>query len=87
MGKPIPIDVNPSPDIALDPAPVAAALGLATDAFLRLLETRRISQLCERGTGAEEGLYRASFYHGRTRVRMVLDRDGRQVGPLDIRAP
>lgn len=85
MGSPIPIDVNPSPDIALDPAPVAAALGLATAEFLRLLETRRISQLCERGTGEDAGLYRASFYHGRTRVRVVLDRTGRQVGPLEVR--
>ena len=85
MGNPIPIDVNPSFDIALDPAPVAAALGLSTAEFLRLLETRRISQLCERGTGEDAGLYRASFYRGRTRVRVVLDHAGRQVGALEIR--
>jgi hypothetical protein len=38
--------------------------------------------LCERGTGADEGLVRASFYIERRRVRLVVDRDGRILSPV-----
>jgi hypothetical protein len=38
--------------------------------------------LCERGTGADDGLYRASFYIERRRARLVVDADGRVVEPV-----
>ena len=41
---------------------------------------RKVAVLCERGTGADAGLYRASFYIERRRARFVVDADGRIVG-------
>ena len=81
MGKPIAIDVNPSRAVEIDAAPVAAGLGLEIAEFRRLMEQRRITVLCERGTGTDAGLYRASFYHGAKRVRLVVDGDGRPLEP------
>ena len=86
MAKRIAIDLNPAFEIAIDPAPIAQALALESTAFLRLLEQRKISQLCERGTGEDEGLYRASFYHRGRRARVVVDRQGRMVGEVEQRA-
>lgn len=83
MAKRIAIDLNPAFEIAIDPAPIAQALALESTAFLRLLEQRKISQLCERGTGEDEGLYRASFYHRGRRARVVVDRQGRMVGEVE----
>lgn len=86
MAKRIAIDLTPAFEIAIDPAPIAQALALEPAAFLRLLEQRKISQLCERGTGEDEGLYRASFYHRGRRARVVVDRQGRMVGEVEQRA-
>lgn len=63
-------------DVEIDAAPVARGLGLEEADFRQLMEDRRIALLCERGTGEDAGLYRASFYHGTRRVRVVVDRDG-----------
>ena len=86
MGKSIPLDlINPAFEIAIDAAPIAAALGLEQDVFLRLLEQRKIDRLCERGTGEDAGLYRATFYHGARRARVVVDRRGHFAGPVEQR--
>lgn len=89
MGKRIPIDLHTidqqhAIEIVIDGAPIARALGLDTATFLRLLALRKIDQLCERGTDEDAGLYRASFYHQRKRVRVVVDREGRQQGGLEV---
>lgn len=83
MAKSIPIRLNPKFEIEIDGAQVASAFGLATDEFKRLLDDRKIAQLCERGTGVDEGLYRTTFYHGQKRVRLVVDREGRLVGAIE----
>jgi hypothetical protein len=80
MGKPIPIDLNPSHTVEIDAALVAFGLGLQVADFRRLMEDRNISVLCERGTGEDAGLYRASFYYQDKRVRLVVDRDGKPCG-------
>lgn len=80
MGKPIPIDLNPAPSVEIDAAVVARGLGLAVADFRLLMEHRRIAVLCERGTGEDTGLYRASFYYEGQRVRLVVDRDGNPCG-------
>ena len=85
MGKSIPLDLNPALEIEIDAAPIAAALGLAPAEFLQLLELRKIDRLCERGTGEDAGLYRATFYHGTKRARVVVDRQGRFVGDVEQR--
>lgn len=85
MGKSIPLDLTPALEIEIDAAPIAAALGLEQDVFLRLLGQRKIDRLCERGTGEDAGLYRATFYHGARRARAVVDRHGHFVGPVEQR--
>lgn len=83
MRKPIPIEVNPSPAIEIDGALVAGGLGLALDRFRQLMDQRSITVLCERGTGDDAGLYRASFYHEGNRVRLVVDGDGNPIPNRD----
>jgi hypothetical protein len=67
----------PRPTIHVDAAAVAEELGLAIDEFRRLMDAGRIRTLSERGTGPELGLYRLSFWHGKRRVRIVTDHEGR----------
>jgi hypothetical protein len=62
--------------IEIEGAVVAHALGLEVDAFRQLMTDRKITMLCERGTGEDSGCYRATFYHGSRRVRLVVDQDG-----------
>lgn len=86
MGKSIPLELNPAIEIEIEAAPIATALGLAQEDFLRLLALRKIDQLCERGIDADTGLYRASFYHGTKRARVVVDRQGHFVGDVELRS-
>lgn len=80
MAKPIPISLEEhAPAIEIEAALVAEGLGLAPAEFLQLLEDRKITQLCERGTGPDAGLYRASFYYAGKRVRLVVDASGHVV--------
>ena len=79
MGKSIPIDLNPSRAVEFDGALVSTGLGLALADFRQLMEHRKITVLCERGTGEDAGLYRASFYHEGKRVRLVVDEDGNPI--------
>ena len=65
--------------IAIDGALVARKLGLETEAFRQLMENRKVSVLCERGTGEDAGLYRATFYFQDRRFRAVVDGSGRIV--------
>ena len=85
MGRRIAIDLNPAFEIVIDGAPIARAFGLDTATFFRLLAMRKIDQLCERGIDEDAGLYRASYYYGRKRVRVVVDREGRQQGEVELR--
>lgn len=73
------IDMNVNPEVEIDAALVADGLDLDVAEFRRLMEQRRISVLCERGTGEDAGLYRASFYYGERRVRLVVDASGKPV--------
>ncbi|HEU4797565.1 MAG TPA: DUF6522 family protein [bacterium] len=79
MARSIPISLESTPSIEIDAALVAGRFGLTVPAFQRLLEDRKITQLCERGTGPDKGLYRASFYYRGKRVRLVVDAQGRPV--------
>src|SRR5690606_29654939 len=71
------IDIALNPEVEIDAALVAEGLGLAVGEFRRLMEQRRITVLCERGTDEDAGLYRATFYHGQRRVRLGGDGRGR----------
>lgn len=84
MGKTIPIETNPSaPQVEIDAALLADAFGMEVDAFRQLMNNRKITVLCERGTGDDQGLVRASFYYERVRVRLVVDGAGTPVTPVE----
>ena len=65
-----------APDIEVDAAHVARGLGLDVADFRQRMADRKITVLCERGTGEHAGLWRASFYLGDRRVRLVVDAEG-----------
>lgn len=71
-----------TPSVEVDGALVARHLGLDVATFRQLMDQRRIAVLCERGTGEDAGRYRATFYHGERRVRIVVDASGRVLDPL-----
>lgn len=73
----IPAKLSAAPSIEIEGAVVALALGLEVEVFRQLMTDRKITVLCERGTGADNGRYRASFYYGNRRVRLVVDEEGR----------
>ena len=79
MGKSIPVDLIPTRAVEIDGTLVARGLGLPIEQFRQLMEDRKITLLCERGTGEDAGLYRASFYFDGKRVRLVVDGDGNPV--------
>ena len=84
MDRSIAIELTPAREIAIDGGIVAKALGLEVDAFRQLMEERKVVVLCERGIGADAGLYRASFYIERKRARLVVDAEGRIVAPAAV---
>lgn len=65
--------------VDIDGALVAQKLGLETETFRQLMEDRKVSVLCERGIGADAGLYRATFYFQDRRFRAVIEGNGRIV--------
>ena len=85
MPKDIAIELAGAAEIGIDGARVAQGFGLDVDTFRRLMDERVITLLCERGTGEDAGLYRATFYHGTKRARVVVDRQGRFVGAVEQR--
>ena len=64
------------PELEIDGALVARAMGLDVAAFRQLMDDGKITVLCERGTGDDSGRYRASFYHAGQRARFVRSRSG-----------
>ena len=81
------IGIALNPEIEIDGALVARALDLEVEAFRQLMDDRRISVLCERGVGEDEGLYRASFYYGDRRARLVVDENGMPVQTASMPLP
>lgn len=69
--------VERTPAIEIDAALVAPRLGLTVAEFRQLMDQRRITVLCERGVGEDAGRYRASFYYGDRRVRLVVEATSR----------
>ena len=65
-----------APPVEIDGDCVARGLGLDVAAFRQLIAERKIALLCERGTGEDAGRWRATFYHGERRLRLVVDAQG-----------
>lgn len=64
------------PELEIDGALIARAMGLDVAAFRQLMDDGKIAVLCERGTGEDAGTWRASFYYGGRRARFVVDAQG-----------
>ncbi len=78
----LPLSFQPQPrqvPIEVDGAVVACELGLDVAVFRQLMDAEKITVLCERGTGEDEGTWRVSFYHDGRRARFVVDAQGRIV--------
>ena len=63
----------------IDAAVIAAGLGIAPAQIQDLMQAGKISTLCERGTGEDQGWYRATFYYAGRRFRILIDRSGRML--------
>ena len=87
MGDTIPLELADRPEIEVDGARVARELGLEVGEFRELMARGKVGVLCERGTGEDAGLYRASFYHQGRRARLVVDAQGRTMDPPAAAAP
>ena len=79
MAKTIPLALDPSVGIEIDGALVARELGMPVARFQQLMDQGKVTVLCERGIGEDAGLYRATFYYGDKRVRLVVDDHGTPV--------
>ena len=80
MVKTISLALDPSVGIEIDGALVARELGMPVARFQQLMDQGKVTVLCERGIGDDAGLYRASFYYGSKRMRLVVDANGNPVG-------
>ncbi len=65
-----------TPPIDVDGARIAGLLGLEVDEFRTLMARGKIATLCERGTGDDAGRWRATFWHGARRARLIVDAAG-----------
>jgi hypothetical protein len=70
--------LDPTRDgFAIDAADLGALLDLPVEAVRGLMRDGRITSRFERGEGVDAGRFRVTFTHGRRRVRLTLDGDGR----------
>lgn len=79
MQDPLPPSATGPAGIEIDARIIARGLGLEVAHFRQLMDQRKISVLCERGTGDDAGLYRATFYHRDRRLRLMVDAAGQPV--------
>ena len=76
----LPLSFHPTRNdtpIEVDGAAVARERDLDVARFRQLMDAGKITLLCERGTGEDEGTWRVSFYHDGRRARFVVDAQGR----------
>ena len=62
--------------ISIDAALVAEDLGMTPALVLTNIREGKLTSRCERGTGEDAGHFRLTFFHGRRRVRLVVDEQG-----------
>lgn len=66
-------------NIHLDAALIAADLGLDCAGVLEAMRARRLTSVCEQGIDEDAGRSRMTFYHGNTRLRLIVDSQGQIV--------
>ena len=65
-----------APQIEIEASVIGGGLGIEPSQVQAQLENGKISTLCERGVGEDEGRYRVTFYYGKQRLRILLDSSG-----------
>lgn len=60
----------------VDAQTIGEGLRLAPEEVVRLLREGAITSLVERGENEDEGLWRLSFFHASTRLRLIVDESG-----------
>ena len=73
-----------SGEATVDASLVADGLRLNPDAVPAMIRDGAITCAFERGVDADEGKFRLTFWHGRQRFRIVVDRDGHVLKRLRI---
>ena len=61
----------------IDARVIGTGLGLEPAQVQDLMQAEKISLLCERGTGEDQGCSRVTFYYARRRFRILIDSAGR----------
>lgn len=56
---------------------IGVGLGLEPAQVQSLMQAEKISLLCERGTGEDQGCHRITFYYSGRRFRILIDSAGR----------
>jgi hypothetical protein len=63
-------------DVQIDASLIAEGLGLALPIFRQQMQAGRITSLSERGTDADLGRHRLTFFSKHRRFRLVIDDSG-----------
>lgn len=66
-------------NIGLDAALIATDLGLDCPGVLEAMRVGQLTATCERGVDEDAGRHRVTFYHGNTRLRLIVDASGQIV--------
>ena len=61
----------------IDARVIGVGLGLEPAQVQALMQAEKISLLCERGTGEDQGCHRVTFYYSGRRFRILIDTAGR----------
>lgn len=62
--------------IEVEASVIGRGLGIDPAQIQAQLQEGKISTLCERGIGEDEGRYRVTFYCGKRRFRILMDESG-----------
>lgn len=62
--------------IEIEASVIGGGLGIEPAQVQAQLQEGKISVLCERGIGEDEGRYRVTFYCGKRRFRILIDESG-----------
>jgi len=67
---------NVATPIEIEASVIGDGLGIDPSQVQDLLREGKISTLCERGIGEDQGRYRVTFYYGKQRFRILTDEAG-----------
>ena len=62
--------------VCIDAAIIAAGFAIEPALVQDLMHEAQITSLCERGLDRDAGTFRITFFHGRRRLRLIVDAAG-----------